>query len=154
MNSRFTLAVHMLGLVSYHQTQRGEPATSEQMARSINTNPVVVRRILGDLRDAGLVDTKRGVGGGVRLARKPETITLRDVYEAVDRDCEILALYPNPPSRSCMVGAHIEGFLREVYGEAEEALKQKLAAVTVADLDLELAKRSARCMEDVGQRLA
>lgn len=144
----------MLGLISYHQTQRGEPATSEQMADSINTNPVVVRRILGDLREANLVETRRGVGGGVRLARKPETITLRHVYEAVDQDCELIALHPNPPSQSCMVGAHIEGFLREVFGEAEEALKQRLAAVTVADLNLELARRSARCMQDVGQQMA
>ena len=154
MNRRFTLAVHMLGVIADHELRCGEPATSEQMAERINTNPVVVRRILSDLRDAGLVETKRGVGGGVWLARKPEAISLRDVYEAVEADTELLALHPNPPSRSCSTAVNIEDYLRQVYGEAEEALKRKLATVTVADLTRELMRRSATYMSHIDHRMA
>ena len=134
MTSRLTLSIHMLGLIAWNETCRCGPATSEQMAQSINTNPVVVRRLLGDLRRAGLVETKRGAGGGVRLLRPPERITLRDVYEAVAEDEQLLALHPNPPDACCVIGGHIDRYLRGVYDEAEEALKQRLASVSIRDV--------------------
>ena len=147
MTSRFTIAVHMLGLIAWSERRRGEPATSEQMAASINTSPVVVRRLMGDLRRAGLVETRRGAGGGVRLLRAPERITLRNAYEAVEEGEALFAAHPNPPNAACAIGAHIEGYLREVFGEAEEALKQKLGAVTVAEMYGEIAARAGRCAE-------
>ena len=157
MTSRFTVAVHMLGLIAWSERHRGEPATSEQMARSVNTNPVVVRRLMGDLRRAGLVETKRGAGGGVRLLRAPERITLRDAYEAVEHGEALFAPHPNPPNASCPIGAHIEGYLHEVFGDAEEALKRKLGAITVAEMYGEIAARARRCggagrTEDEGER--
>ncbi|HTJ85257.1 MAG TPA: Rrf2 family transcriptional regulator, partial [Polyangiaceae bacterium] len=84
MTCRFTLAVHILGMLAWVERERGVSATSEELAKSINTNPVVVRRVLGDLRRAGLVDTKRGVGGGVTLAKTASQITLRNAYEAIE----------------------------------------------------------------------
>ena len=134
MTSRLTLSIHMLGLMAWCDARGCAAATSEQMARSINTNPVVVRRLLVDLRRAGLVETKRGAGGGARLGRAPERITLRDVYEAVEEREPLFALHPNTPDACCVIGGHIDAYLRGVYDEAEEALKQRLASVSIRDV--------------------
>ncbi|NPC84472.1 Rrf2 family transcriptional regulator, partial [Pyxidicoccus fallax] len=95
------MAAHMLGMLACAEREACDSLTSESMARSIQTNPVVVRRLLRDLARAGLVETKRGVGGGVSLARSAEDITLRDVYEAVEEDAELLGRYPSGPSPLC-----------------------------------------------------
>lgn len=144
MTSRLTLSIHMLGLIAWHEACGGEPVTSEAMAQSINTNPVVVRRLLGALRRAGLVETKRGVGGGARLVVPPERITLRDVYEAVEGGERLFAMHPNQPDACCAVGAHLKPYLCGVYGEVEETLKRRLATVTIRDV-CDAVRAGCRC---------
>ena len=81
MNTRFAVAVHIL---TFLQSQRGEPATSELIASSVGTNPSLVRRLLSHLARAGLATAQRGTGGGAVLARPAQTITLLDVYRALE----------------------------------------------------------------------
>lgn len=131
MTSRFTVSIHMLGLLAWWEAEGCGPATSERMAQSINTNPVVVRRLLGALRTAGLVETRRGAGGGVRLTRPAADISLRDVYEALEAEEALFALHSSPPNACCTIGGHIEDCLVGIYGEAEAALKQTLEQVTI-----------------------
>ena len=69
ISSRMAVAVHVLAYLAW---RRDEPITSERMASSVNTNPVVVRRIMGSLRNAGLVSVQPGVGGSAQLAREPQ----------------------------------------------------------------------------------
>lgn len=147
MTSQFALSLHVLGFLAWNEERGGDPVTSRQMAESINTNPVVVRRLLGDLRRAGLVETQRGAGGGVSLNRAPEAITLRQVYESVT-EAPLFCRHPNPPDRSCFVGGQIEQVLCEVFTEAEEALKAKLADLTIADVYREVASRAHACRCD------
>ncbi|MCX4405379.1 Rrf2 family transcriptional regulator [Streptomyces sp. NPDC059837] len=133
-SSRMTVATHALTWMARVCPQRPDGiVTSEQIAASVNTNPVVIRRTLGRLRDAGLVESQRGQGAGWRLARTPESITLRDVYLAVEPN-PLLALHPAPPNQECPVGRGIPPVLREVYSRAEGAMRDELAAVTVADV--------------------
>ena len=80
VNSRFAVAIHILTMLAYQQP---ELLTSGFIACSVTTNPVVIRRVLGDLRRAGLVTSQAGSGGGWKLRREPEQITLLDAYEAV-----------------------------------------------------------------------
>jgi Rrf2 family protein len=141
MTSRFTLAAHILGMLAWSERSRGRPVTSEEMARSINTNPVVVRRILSDLRRASLVDTKRGVGGGVTLARRADTITLRDAYEAIEEGEELFGRHPSGPNPCCQIGPLVAELMEEVYGRAEHALKESLQQMTIADMSSELELR-------------
>jgi Rrf2 family protein len=132
-NSRLTIAAHTLAWMGLNERTGGEVATSEQIATSVNTNPVVIRRLLGELRAAGLVESRRGAGAGWRLTRLPESISLADVYAAVD-DGPLFALHHATPSQKCPVGKGIRSVLTPVYDEAEEALRSQLARTSVADV--------------------
>lgn len=131
MSSRVAVAVHVLAILTW---RRGEAVSSQQIARSVNTNPVVVRRIVGALRRAGLVEVQPGSAGGARLARAPEEITLLEVYRSVEDGEPLFALHPQPPCRDCGVGANIQSALCGVFGEAQSAMEAVLGRATVADV--------------------
>jgi DNA-binding IscR family transcriptional regulator len=128
-SSRFVVATHVLTLLAHD----GEVRTSEYLAGSVNTNPVVVRRILGLLAKAGLVATQEGAGGGVRLAKPAAAIDLRAVYAAVEAD-PLFAPHPNAPHPACPVGGTIQAALSPTLDAAEAALLGSLGKTTVADL--------------------
>ena len=132
MNSRFTMAAHVLAMLAHAEQEDRRPVTSERMAASIQTNPVVVRRLLAELARAGLVMSKRGTSGGVRLARSPRKITLLDVYSAVEDKVVLFGRHPSGPNPKCPIGPHVAAYLEGVYGRAREALEQSLRKVTVA----------------------
>lgn len=136
---RFSVAVHVCTAMAFNE---GRPATSEWLAHSVNTNPVVIRRLLLSLAKAGLVRSLRGAAGGSVLARDVEAISLRDIYRAVE-DVEGPALHHRPPNAGCPVGAHILPVLSDVIGRAEEALERELAAVTLSDVVEQVRLRAA-----------
>lgn len=109
----------------------GELLTSDRLATSVNTNPVVIRRILGQLKKAGLVEV-RAAAGGTYLRRDPATITLLDVYRAVDVVEEHLFSVHEHPNPHCVVGRHIQAALDGTLARAQAALEQELAATTLA----------------------
>ena len=129
-SSRFAVATHIMTLLA--QTS-DEPVTSEYIASSVNTNPVVIRRLLGALRAARLVTSQGGNGGGWRLVRSPEAITLRDVYCAVE-DEALFPLHHRPPNPNCLVGRHIQQALAGHFAAATEAMEGALAGTTVAEV--------------------
>lgn len=134
MDSRFAVATHVLGLLAWQGARGGGPLTSDELARSVNTHPVVIRRVLGALRAAGLVSTRRGAGGGAALALPAEQISLRAVYEAVAEDATLLHCAPGTASTRCDRGQQVRRWLDATFAEAEEALKQRLEARTIAEL--------------------
>lgn len=147
MNSRFTMAAHMLAMLAHAERERRGPVTTETMAASIQTNPVVVRRLVSELARAGLVVAKRGTSGGVALAKRPEQITLRDVYAAVEEKLVLFGRHPSGPNRECPIGPHVAAYLEGVFARAKSALEQSLEEVTVAEMFEDLlvrAHRSAR----------
>ncbi|MFI9307408.1 Rrf2 family transcriptional regulator [Streptomyces triculaminicus] len=132
-NSRLTVAVHVLVWMALVHGRGRDLVTSEQAADSVNTNPVVIRRSLGALREAGLVEVRHGAGAGWRLAREPESITLLDVYRAVE-DEPLFGLHRSEPNPKCPVGAGIQPALRQAYGEVEAAARNALGGTTIADV--------------------
>ncbi|MDR3440020.1 Rrf2 family transcriptional regulator [Telmatospirillum sp.] len=129
-NCRFAVAVHIITVLATH---RDTPATSDWIAGSVNTNPVVVRRILSALAKAGLVQSQRGIAGGSALAKEPGAISLLDIYRAVDEQ-EAQAMHHQPPNPNCPVGAHIVPVLTEILRCAEDAKQQELAKRNVGDV--------------------
>jgi Rrf2 family protein len=132
-NSRLTIAAHALAWTGLYHRQGHEVATSEQIASSANTNPVVIRRLLGELRKAGLVASRRGMGAGWSLARDLASITLLDVYDAVESG-PVFALHRATPDQQCVIGYGIRPALQGIYGTIEETLRAELARVTMEDV--------------------
>ncbi|WP_396613454.1 Rrf2 family transcriptional regulator (plasmid) [Haloferax sp. S1W] len=129
-SSRFVVATHVLTNLAVRSDER---LSSDRLAWSVNTNPVVIRQLLCSLREAELVDSKRGPTGGFTLARTPENISLRDVYEAVE-DPEPFCFHANEPNDECTVGEHIQPVLGEFLEPAVQAMLDELDSVSIADV--------------------
>jgi Rrf2 family protein len=132
-NSRMTIAVHALAWMALAQRRGHAVLTSDQVAASVNTNPVIIRRSLGDLRRAGLVRVRHGAGAGWRLARPPGEITLLDVYHAVGQE-PLFGMHHTEPNAECPVGRGIRPALGQVYDGIEHVMWRELALVSVADV--------------------
>jgi Rrf2 family protein len=129
-NSRFAVAVHVLSLMAWSGE---EPLKSEQVAESVNTNAVVIRRILKELAEAGIVVSQTGSLGGSRLAHDPAQTTLLDVYQALEYG-GVFSLHRAPPSRDCPVGVNIETVLGDVLLEVDTAVERVLQNITINDV--------------------
>jgi Rrf2 family protein len=129
-SSRFAVAVHVLSLMAWADE---EPLKSEQVAESVNTNAVVIRRMLCELAEAKLVVSQSGAMGGSKLARDPEKITLLDIYLAVEMR-GVFSLHRHPPSRHCPVGVNIGTVLNQVLDEVDSAVEGVLANITIRDV--------------------
>ena len=129
-NSQFSMALHVLTLLA---TSEGRNLKSEGIACSVNTNAVVIRRLLGQLNQAGLVASQTGAAGGSRLAKKASEIGLVDIYRSV---CcgEIFALHGRSPNQDCPVGKNIEAILCNLQKEIDKSVYEKLAEYTLADV--------------------
>lgn len=118
----------------------GKPLSSEILATTYGTSPVVVRRLLAKLSEAGLIHSQRGVGGGSALAQEPESINLRDVYEAVVERSEIFPRYPvDKVGPSKVLGSYVNDMLCE----AEEDLLARFEKVSIYEMDQQV--RPAIC---------
>ena len=132
-NSRLTTAIHALCWLEL-AARRGYPSlTSERVAASLASNPALVRKALGPLREAGLVASGRGPGAGWSLARPAAQIRIDEVYDALGDDTAF-ALHPHEPNQECPVGFGIRPVLGEVYADADAAVRRTLARRTVADV--------------------
>ena len=142
MTSRFTMALHALAMIAL-ETDRpgGRPVTSTTLARSIGTNPVVIRRVIADLRRAGLVASRRGVGGGVSLTRPASRISLRCVWEALEGGEQLFGRHPAGPNPACPTGRCVAAALEDLYGHADAALKASLGKVTLARFGRDVSRR-------------
>ena len=127
---RFAMAVHVLAVLAYKQ---GDRVTSSYLAASVNTNPVIIRRLLLSLQKAKLVDTSKGAGSGSRLERSPARISLAEVYNAVEEE-DAFTMPRREPNKRCPVGQCIQDELERVFSSAEKAMLEQLGRKTVADI--------------------
>ena len=128
-NSRLSLALHALGHMSY---RANSAQTSATIAEHAGTNPVVVRRVLGRLRTAGLVESERGHSGGWRLRVDPNEITLADVYIALDE--KTIAPKPEVTQSTCSLEHALGARVSKIMAEAEAHLIDRLSGTTIADV--------------------
>jgi Rrf2 family protein len=137
---RFAMAVHVLTLLAYKE---GDRMTSANLAGSINTNPVIVRRLLLALQRAKLIDTCKGAGAGSRLNCAPKRIDLAQVYKAVEAS-EAFASPSRKPNEDCPVGQCMREELEKIFVSAQNALEANLQKTTLADV-IEAVKASCGC---------
>jgi DNA-binding IscR family transcriptional regulator len=118
-------------VLAYHD---GEALTSEALARTVNTNAVVIRRLLLDLRAGGLVETQRGPGGGARLARAARDISLAQIHHAAVGPFRLFGEHPNEPAQCCPVGRNIKDVLEGLSQSAARAVEREYEALSLEDL--------------------
>ena len=124
------MAVHVLAVLAYKD---GDRVTSARLAGSVNTNPVIVRRLLLALQRARLVETCKGAGAGSRLSRSARRINLAEVYRAVEC-AEPFGTPARKPNSDCPVGHCIRQTLERVFISAQAALERDLEKTTLGDV--------------------
>jgi Rrf2 family protein len=129
-NTHFAMAVHVLTALAYNA---GKVVGSEELAFTVGTNPSFLRGLIGRLRDAGLVETRLGKGGGSLLGRPAAKISLLDVYRATET-CSAMATHRCDEESICPVARGMGGLLTEVAGRLERAVETELKDVTIDEL--------------------
>ncbi len=132
ISSRLTIAVHVITCIdTFSETHK---VTSEFLAKSVNVNPVVIRRLLSQLKSAGLISVTRG-SGGAEVARPLEAITVLDVYRAVEcvERGQLFRFHENPNTQ-CPVGRNIHAVLDDRLVQIQDTMEREMATMTMADI--------------------
>ena len=137
-DSRLSAVLHAL----LHMAEADGPVTSETLALCMQTNPVVVRRTMGLLRDAGLVAADRGHGGGWRIAADLAKLTLRQLHEALGEPA-LFAIGNRTENPDCLVEQAVNAALDDAFAEAEALLMQRFDDITLAELAVDFTRRHA-----------
>ena len=132
ISSRFTVAIHIFSCINTFENEY--KITSDFLASSIQVNPVIIRKLLGQLKEAGLIEVKRG-SGGASLAKEPGEITLLDVFNAVESldDGKLFHFHENP-NAECPVGRNIHRVMDGRLEAAQAALENELKSTTLAQV--------------------
>jgi len=112
---------------------RQEVIASQTLAASVNTNPVVVRRLLMALRRAGLIETFSGKNGGTRLRITPDRVSLAEIYDAVEPR-RVISVNDRKALRQCHVSCNMKRIMSTVARGTEEAVRRHLSRITLAEV--------------------
>lgn len=132
ISSRFTIAIHIFACIDTFEKEY--KITSDFLASSTNVNPVIIRKLLAQLKSAGLVNVIRG-SGGASIARPLSEITLLDIYQAVEcvEEGELFHFHENP-NPDCPVGKNIHHILDDKLQRVQTAMEKELASITLKDV--------------------
>ncbi len=142
ISSRFSVGIHILALI---EINKNGISTSEFLAASVNTNPVVIRKIIGMLKNAGLVKARPGIAGA-ELAKELSDITLFDVYKAVNvvQEKELFTVHDNP-NPECPVGRNIQKTIGPLFTSAQLAMEKVLKSLTLEDVVKDISTKENIC---------
>lgn len=144
-DTRFSAAIHILVLISEADT----PMSSEQIAESVGTNPSYIRRLIGGLKDYGLIDSHQG-RSGFCLTKAAEEITLLMIYKAVNgaESFKAFELHKNPNDK-CIVGRHIKPVMNGIFGDIEKEMEHLLSDIALADCISKLREDAEGELEEI-----
>ena len=146
-DSRLSGVLHVL----LHMAEQRAPMTSDQLAKAMQTHAVVIRRILGGLRDAGFVHSEKGHGGGWTIAKDLSAITMRNVYDAIGRP-SLMAMGNRTEAPGCLVEQAVNAALDTSFRDAEALLLARFGEVTLAQLAADFhARMAARSLSPTTQ---
>ena len=136
ISSRFTLAIHIFACVDIFKNDY--KVTSDFISKSTNVNPVIIRKILLQLRNAGLIEVARGTGG-TTITRPLSEITFLDIYRAVEcvKDNTLFHFHENP-NEKCPVGRNIHNVLDDKLQRVQAAMERELRSITLEDVKKDL----------------
>ncbi len=138
ISSRFTLAIHIFACIDTFENEY--KITSDFLASSTNVNPVIIRKILAQLKSAGLITVARGTGG-TAIAKPLNEITFLDIYNAVECiDNGKLFHFHDNPSEDCPVGKNIHYILDDKLLSVQNTMEKELASITLEDVKKDTAK--------------
>ena len=135
-DSRLSVALHVL----LHMEELGETISSETLGPKLDIHPVVLRRTLGGLREAGIVRSEKGHGGGWSLARRLSEVSLGDVYDALGTPAAF-NIGPRVESPGCLVEQAVNRALGQALDEAEARLRAQLHSVSLADIAADVRRK-------------
>ncbi|MCD7740805.1 MAG: Rrf2 family transcriptional regulator [Ruminococcus sp.] len=132
ISSRFTIAIHIFACIDTFKDEY--KLTSDFLAGSVNVNPVIIRKVMQQLKRAGLINVARGTGG-IEPAKPLDEITLLDIFKAVDsiEDEQLFHFHENP-NTACPVGRNIHKGLDDKLESIQQAMEQKMAEITIKDV--------------------
>ena len=130
VNQQFTFAVHIMTALAFSP---GKVIGSQTLAASVNTNPVVVRRLLLALRRARLIETFTGKHGGARLRKKPREISLMNIYDAVEPR-PVIPVNERKALKQCHVSCNMKSIMIGIAEGAEDAVRKHLRGITLSQL--------------------
>jgi Rrf2 family protein len=137
VNQQFTFALHILTCLAFS----GRIIDSRTLAASVNTNPVVVRRLLLALRRAGLIETFPGKHGGTKLRCAPNRISLRQIYDAVEPP-RVIAVSERQAWKQCTVSCNMKRIMTSISREADNVLREHLRRSSLQDVLREVVRRA------------
>jgi DNA-binding IscR family transcriptional regulator len=142
ISSRFSVGIHILTLI---ELNKEGVTSSEFLASSVNTNPAVIRKLMGMLKKAGLIEVHPGIAGA-KLAMELSDITLFDVYKAVNvvQEKELFSLHENP-NPNCPVGRNIQNTIEPLFTAAQLAMEKVLRSLTLEDVVKDIATKGNIC---------
>ncbi|MES2525645.1 MAG: Rrf2 family transcriptional regulator [Bdellovibrionota bacterium] len=138
VDTRFSLSVHVMMTLAYH---KDELVNSEYLAGMLKTNPTFVRKIVSKLVDAELVESFRGKGGGVKIARSPSEIKLSEIYAAAVEEKCLVSTHKKPVFKSCPVSCSMDGILDDIVDGIEDTTKSYLSKLHLSDLLKKIQKK-------------
>lgn len=141
ISTKFTIAVHILAATEFFSSE--EKVTSELLSESIGSNPVIIRNIMSDLKNAGLIETKRGPGG-ITIEKPLDQISFYDVYEAVEKNKERLFNFHENPNPACPVGKNIHAALDNELEKAQSDFENGLKNCKISDVVQKIHEQAAK----------
>ena len=132
ISSKFTIGVHLLAVIDY--IGKDEKVTSSVLAGSIGVNPVIVRNVMGNLKEAGLISISQGKSG-ISLTKEPAEITFFDVYRAVDcvNEDGLFHFHENP-NTECPIGRNIHKAMDSKLENIQKQMEDEMKKITLADV--------------------
>ena len=130
IGTKFSVSIHIL--LSVEVFKNDYKVTSDFIASSVNTNPVVIRKLMSLLQKAGLIETAQGTGG-IELTRTPAQISLQDVYKAVEPQSDMFKIHKDT-APGCPVGGNIENLLSPYFFKLQSSFMGDLNEISLADM--------------------
>ena len=138
ITSKFTIAVHVITAIDYFKDHK--KVTSNFLAGSVGANPVIVRNVMGNLKEAGIIDISQGKSG-ITLAKRLDDITFYDIYRAVDSvSDEGLFHFHENPNTNCPVGRNIHKAVDEKLLKVQQAMEAEMKQITLSDVAMDTRK--------------